>query len=243
VAHEIRNPLGGIELFGGLLAEETAGLPQASGHVEKISREVRYLKEIVDRFLEYARPNDPHFVRCDLLPILRDIAALMEPELNRLSISLSIPGENFTARVDPNHFKQMSLNLIRNAVQALAQPAGPEPETEGWRLETGSRRPPVEGRRSAGSQDRGTAGPKTRSIEVTTTYEKSFIRLQFTDTGGGIPIEIHERIFSPFFTTREKGTGLGLSIVRQLAEANGGRVSLLRSDETGTIFELELIRG
>jgi signal transduction histidine kinase len=234
VAHEIRNPLGGIELFTGLLAEETAGLPGARGHVEKISREVRYLKEIVDRFLEFARPNQPHIEACGLLPILREIAALMEPELNRLSVSLSLPGENCTARVDPNHFKQMSLNLIQNAVQAMPRHDGSKvPRTEVRRSE--GQRPEV--RRTEGHR------PEARSIEVRAGMEGSRVRLRFTDTGGGIPAENRERIFSPFFTTREKGTGLGLSIVRRLANANGGRVSLLSSDENGTVFELELLKG
>ena len=218
VAHEIRNPLGGIELFAGLLADETAELPQARKHVEKIGKEVRYLKEIVDHFLEYARPDEPHLEACSLLPILQEIAVLMEPELNRLSISLSMPGENFAARVDPNHFKRMSLNLIQNAVQAIPQRDETKPRTEARRAEV-------------------------RRIEVRAGMEGPFVRLQFEDTGGGIPVENRERIFSPFFTTREKGTGLGLSIVRQLSEANGGRVSLLRSDENGTIFELELVKG
>jgi signal transduction histidine kinase len=228
VAHEIRNPLGGIELFAGLLAEETAGLPQARGHVEKIGKEVQYLKEIVNRFLEYARPNEPHIERCSLLPILREIAALMEPEMNRLSISLSLPGDNFTARVDPNHFKQMSLNLIQNAVQAMPRPDGTKPGTEGNRNEARGAEVP---------------GTEVRRIEVHAGMTGPCMRLLFEDTGGGISAENRERIFSPFFTTREKGTGLGLSIVRQLAEANGGRVSLLRSDENGTVFELELLKG
>jgi signal transduction histidine kinase len=204
VAHEIRNPLGGIQLFVGLLGEETANLPAAKMHVEKIGREVRYLNDIVDHFLEYARPNDPHREACGLLPILREIAVWMKPELSRRSITISLPDGNWTACVDPNHFKRMSLNLIQNAVQAMP---------EGGRI----------------------------SIRVRT--DGASLQLEFSDTGGGIPSENRDRIFSPFFTTREKGTGLGLSIVRQLAEANGGRVSLLKSDEKGTVFELELLRG
>jgi signal transduction histidine kinase len=202
VAHEIRNPLGGIELFIGLLAEETAGNPSAAAHVDRIGREVRYLNEIVDRFLEYAKPNEPHFEACPLLPILREIAASMQPELTRRSVVLSLPGENWTAAVDPNHFKRMSLNLIQNAVQAI---------------------------------------PDGGRISIRGKTDGLRLRLEFEDTGAGIAPGDRDRIFSPFFTTREKGTGLGLSIVSQLAEANGGRVSLLRSEKGGTVFGLELV--
>jgi len=204
VAHEIRNPLGGIQLFVELLGEETADLPAASGHVDKIRREVRYLNDIVDRFLEYARPNEPHREAVDVLPVLREISASIEPELGRRSVALSLPGENWTVTVDPNHFKRMSLNLIQNAAQAM---------------------------------------PEGGTISIRGSVKGALLQLEFSDTGGGIRPENRERIFSPFFTTREKGTGLGLSIVRQLAEANGGRVLLLKSDGKGTVFGLELPGG
>lgn len=203
VAHEIRNPLGGIELFIGLLAEENAGNPSAAAHVDRIGREVRYLNEIVEHFLEFAKPNEPHREACALLPILREIAAWMEPELTKRSVALSLPEEKWTAVVDPNHFKRMSLNLIQNAVQAM---------------------------------------PDGGRISIRGKSDGRSLRLEFADTGGGIAPENRERIFSPFFTTREKGTGLGLSIVSQLAKANGGRVSLLRSDGGGTVFGLELVK-
>jgi signal transduction histidine kinase len=206
VAHEIRNPLGGIELFTGLLADEVAKRPDAKKHVEKIEKEIRYLKGIVDSFLEYARPNEPRREPCRVREILREATALAEREMKTSGIStiFSDGMDALVALVDPCHFKRMALNLVQNAVQAMP---------EGGRLT-------IEGR----AEGRG-------------------IHLRFTDTGIGVPPDVQARIFSPFFTTREKGTGLGLSIVKQLAEANGGRVSLVRSDGKGTVFEMELVKG
>jgi signal transduction histidine kinase len=206
VAHEIRNPLGGIELFAGLLADETAGNPDAAKHVEKISREVRYLRDIVDRFLEYARPDAPQRASCGILQTVQEAASLLEPEFRKNGIGLSTAGTPEAAAVfaDPSHLKRIALNLMRNAVQAM--PAG--------------------GRLSVDVEPAG-----------------GRFRILFSDTGGGIPEPVRPSIFSPFFTTREKGTGLGLSIVRQLAEANGGSVSLVRTGPEGTVFGLELEKG
>jgi two-component system sensor histidine kinase HydH len=85
------------------------------------------------------------------------------------------------------------------------------------------------------------AMPDGGRISIRGKSDGRSLRLEFADTGAGIAPENRERIFSPFFTTREKGTGLGLSIVSQLAEANGGRAFLLRSDGGGTVFGLELV--
>jgi signal transduction histidine kinase len=123
VAHEIRNPLGGIELFVGLLSDGTDSLPESQRHVEKIAKEVRYLKDIVDRFLEYARPADPQREPCRIGPVLHEVEALLEPEFRRSGAEISVApsASSLTARIDPNHFKRIVLNLARNAVAAMPQ--------------------------------------------------------------------------------------------------------------------------
>lgn len=124
VAHEIRNPLGGIELFAGLLADETSANPDAAKHVGKIAKEVRYLRDIVDRFLEYARPDEPHRTACEARAVLLDAAGLLESEFRTCGVRLSADGFPESVRIlcDPSHFKRISLNLMRNALQAM--PAG-----------------------------------------------------------------------------------------------------------------------
>jgi signal transduction histidine kinase len=121
VAHEIRNPLGGIELFAGLLADETAANPDAAKHVGKISKEVRYLRDIVDRFLEYARPDSPHRTACSVLPVVLEAAGLLESEFLKSAIVLSTEGvpESAVILCDPSHLKRIALNLMRNAIQAM----------------------------------------------------------------------------------------------------------------------------
>jgi two-component system, cell cycle sensor histidine kinase and response regulator CckA len=74
------------------------------------------------------------------------------------------------------------------------------------------------------------------------TLPRDRAAVEITDTGSGIPIEIHERIFQPFFTTRPvgKGTGLGLAISRAIVSALGGEISFRPAPHRGTTFRVEL---
>jgi signal transduction histidine kinase len=67
-----------------------------------------------------------------------------------------------------------------------------------------------------------------------------FAAFQVTDSGAGIPEDVRERLFEPFFTTRGEGSGLGLAIVRQVAEAHGGWVEWSPRNEGGSLFSLYL---
>ena len=84
-------------------------------------------------------------------------------------------------------------------------------------------------------------GRLTISCEVTTTEDgHALARLGVEDTGRGIAVEHHERIFEPFFTAREAGTGLGLAIAREIVEAHGGRLNFVSRDRSGAFFLIEL---
>jgi len=68
------------------------------------------------------------------------------------------------------------------------------------------------------------------------------VRIEFEDSGPGIPAEVQRRIFDPFFTTKEvgKGTGLGLSLSHGIIERHGGRIQILSDPGEGAIFRIEL---
>lgn len=203
VAHEIRNPLGGIELFAGLLSDELKSGSEAETHINRISREVSQLKEIIDHFLIYARPRDPNPEPCDLRDVLDEVHQLLIQEIKdqKIRINQSIPSR-IKIFVDPMHLKRIFLNLFRNAIQAM--PMGGE-------------------------------------LTIHVEDEAGIVRCTISDEGTGIAKEIQDRIFTPFFTTRQQGTGLGLSIVRGLIEANGGTIRLTASDDRGTHFELRFV--
>jgi len=120
VAHEIRNPLGGIELFSGLLSDEIEPHSTAEIHLERIRSEVKYLNNIVYRFLDYARPETPHREWCRLQDILKDIKENITAELELKNIRLRTSGSITTVQLfaDPTHIRRILLNLIQNSIHA-----------------------------------------------------------------------------------------------------------------------------
>lgn len=85
------------------------------------------------------------------------------------------------------------------------------------------------------------ATPEGGTILLKTSRSEGWIDVSVSDTGHGIPLEQQSRIFQPYFTTKEHGTGLGLFVCRSMIEKQaGGRIELVRSDETGTEFVVSL---
>lgn len=120
VAHEIRNPLGGIELFAGLLADEV-NEPSAKAEAEKIKKEVRNLNKIVSDFLDYARPqttNKKSFVITDSVD---EVKMLLAHELENIRVIVSEEKTGIRLLADQQHFKQIFLNLFKNSIVAIQQ--------------------------------------------------------------------------------------------------------------------------
>jgi len=84
------------------------------------------------------------------------------------------------------------------------------------------------------------AMPEGGRLTITAGCDGSAIVLRFRDTGPGIPFEVRERIFNPFFTTRREGTGLGLAITQRIVSSHGGRIEIEESTERGTVFKVTL---
>jgi signal transduction histidine kinase len=203
IAHEVRNPLGGIELFAGILRDELPAGDERRPHVERIEREVAYLKEVVAEFLDYARRPAPELGPVQLAGLVDDIAELEAAEAARLGVELErdVPAD-LVALGDRRQLRRALHNLVRNAVQAAAERPG--------------------------------------RVTVSARGEGDRIRLAVHNTGAPIPEEIRERIYEPFFTTREKGTGLGLAFVREIALDHGAAVELESEPDGGTTFSLTL---
>ncbi len=119
VAHEIRNPLGGIELFAGLLHDELTDTENRQ-RAEKILHEARNLKELIQNFLDYARPILPKRQVCDIEQCWQETRMLIDDRLKAKNIRTCFSGAG-KACADPQHVKQMLLNLALNAVHVLPE--------------------------------------------------------------------------------------------------------------------------
>jgi signal transduction histidine kinase len=202
IAHEIRNPLGGMELFVGILRDELPEGDERRGHVERIGRELRYLDRVVSEFLDYARRPELELATLDAAELAREVAEVVRAEAEEKGMSLRVEAEVARGVADAGQLRRALLNLVRNAVQAAA-----------------------------------TANEKLVVVRVAAAGDRA--RVEVENHGPEIPPEARERVFEPFFTTREKGTGLGLAFAREIANDHGGRISV-ESNPERTTFTVEL---
>ncbi len=121
VAHEIRNPLGGLELFASA-AVETMDPAERSQMLEKVRSEVVALNEIIDDFLTFARPIKPEGHFHDVRHPISEAVELVQMEMrgDGCRVDVTFPEEELLAKADPEHVKRVLLNLLRNAAQAGA---------------------------------------------------------------------------------------------------------------------------
>ncbi|HEX6837173.1 MAG TPA: HAMP domain-containing sensor histidine kinase, partial [Polyangia bacterium] len=206
IAHEVRNPLGGLELYAGLLRDDLAGDAEKLAHVQRIERELGRLKTIVSDFLEYARRPKPTVGACnvaDLLSEVHDIAVAAAKQRN-VRVAMQLDGAA-PARVagDEGQLRRALVNLAHNAVQACADDGSGEV----------------------------TLGCARADGEVLVTVR---------DTGAGIDPELLNKIWTPFYTTKQSGTGLGLAFVRDIARDHGARLAVDSAPGRGTTFTLAL---
>ena len=202
IAHEIRNPLGAIALNAEMLGSDVAGNPAATASVEKILRATRRLDRIVGDVLSFARDTRINAVPTAARDILELAAADCEALLEREEIDLRIDIDGDCRLVaDGPLVAQAVANLVRNAVQAMH--GMPMREV--------------------------TLSAREARLRTPDGTRRGFIVLAVEDTGPGIPAEARERIFNPFFTTREEGTGLGLAIVHRIVDAHGGMTACAES--------------
>ena len=203
VAHEIRNPLGGIEIYAGLIADD---LPQGDSrrqHIHKVIDEVRNLDRVIGEFLAFARqaPPDPESVR--VARLAEDAAFLLSPEMEGAAVEYDQQiSPELAVFADPEQIKRALVNLMKNGVQAMAGAGG--------------------------------------RLSVRAEADGAGVCVEIEDTGPGIPRQVQERLFEPFFTTREKGSGLGMAIARQAVEENRGRIDVASEPGRGTTVTLHL---
>lgn len=202
IAHEIRNPLGSMALNIGLLREDLVEQPESFALCEKIFGAVKGLDAIVGDVLSFARDTHLAPSECDVLQLVEAAllanSALVEQGSIKIEIVVEPPGLAF---VDTGTVVQALTNIVRNACEAL--------------INAGTNAPLIRV-----EVDRVNARCASDGSRV--EHDRFIVE----DNGPGIPPELLDRVFNPFFTTRETGTGLGLSIVHRITDAHGGALSL-----------------
>lgn len=200
LAHEVGTPLNVISGRARLLRREFADGDPRTENLDVIRNQVDRISRVIRRFLELARSPKMEKERVDLPAIVREVAAFVAPELRKRQARfvLSLPAALPQVTADPDGLSQVLLNLIMNAMAAVAA---------GGRIEVAMA--PAERPAPAGE------GSPVPGIEI-----------RVSDTGHGIDPAILPQVFEPFFTTKPgEGTGLGLSICRDIIRDHGGEIT------------------
>lgn len=228
IAHEIRNPLGSIALDVEMLRDD-ARQAEARGHhggdiaagreqatiCDRILRAVERLDHIVGDVLRFARDLRVQPAECVASEVVDIALHACDAIIRRGGVTVEVVGDGVaTCAADRQLLAQALTNLVRNAVEAMTESGVPE-----RRLTIGVRRS-----RKALSDGR----------------RAEHLVLSIEDTGPGVPADLIERIFHPFFTTRSDGTGLGLAIVHRIVDAHGGSIAVRNRPEGGARFEIAL---
>ena len=201
LAHEIRNPLAGIDGAANLL-----DLPETPDEIRKgclvvIHREVQRLNRLLTNLLDFARPREPEFRAVEPNRLIDSIIGLAghSAQQKRITLRKDVPLSVPAFECDPEQMKQVLLNLLINAIQAMTGPG---------------------------------------EIVLSARQNDSSVLISVSDQGPGIDEENLDKVFNPFFTTKDDGTGLGLSVVHQIITQHHGVVTAERNDGSGATFSL-----
>jgi two-component system NtrC family sensor kinase len=217
IAHELNNPLTGVLTFSHLVREKMPeGSPEAED-MDLVIRETRRCASIIRRLLDFAREKAPEQKYVDLNQVIEDTVSIVDVQarVRDIEIRLDLDRELPKVWADADLVKQVVMNMLVNAQQA------------------------IEGRgnitvRSRRCKEARSAEPGRAAVPM--------VELAITDTGCGIPEKDLQRIFDPFFTSKEvgKGTGLGLSVSHGIVAAHGGSIDVQSKVGEGSTFRVYL---
>jgi signal transduction histidine kinase len=216
IAHEVKNPLAGIEVMAGLLKRRLTESPDAQAVLADIIKEAKMANVIVQEVLAFVRPIRLQVEDIAVADVIRDAIAMADSQSLKanIAVGVEVPEALRPIQGDPHQLRQIFTNLMTNAFEAMNGSGTIDIVATA-----------IEGEDEASSTDHAT-GP--------------MILITISDNGPGIPPEVMDRIFSPFFTTKPQGSGLGLAIVRKIVDAHDGRIDVGPRPGGGTVFRVTL---
>lgn len=219
LAHEIRNPLGGIRAAAEMLEREAAS-EESKEFAGMIISEADRVNQLVTQLLDFSRPKKLKKQKLNINQLLSELLILQEPDLERRGIQLKQEFDPSLPLVlgDPASLKQSFLNLIKNALEAM----------EG-----------------GGTLKVSTSFFADYHLLLGEGRVGHMALVKIKDTGPGIKAEVLKSLFTPFFTTKKQGTGLGLMITQRIIKEHDGLLRLQTEIRKGTTFQvyLKLAKG
>lgn len=214
IAHEIRNPLTGINTYlytiedlcdsDQLGAEDMAIIRQIISQIQVASNKI---ESVIKRVMDFSKPGAPRMVRTDINESLEEAIELSAVTMrkNGIKIEKSLASDLPACYADPQLIEQVVLNLITNAARAMEKSNG-----------------------------------NSKIVSIKSSARHNTLSIQVADSGSGVPVELSEKIFDPFFTTKEDGSGIGLNIAQRIVADHNGSITLGSSQWGGAEFTIEL---
>lgn len=214
VAHEINNPLMGIINLAQIIYDRNDNLDEVKSWSQEIINEGQRIARIVRSLLDFSRKESTIQARVDIGEIMEEVINLVKCQLEKdeIQLELELAPDLPCILCQQRQIVQVILNLVNNARDALLA-----------RLQTDGE-------------------PKLIRIFCLEDKEKQQVLIKVEDHGIGIPPEVHEHVFDPFYTTkpRHKASGLGLSVSYGIMHEHGGSLVFESDQEKGTIFTIAL---
>lgn len=240
VSHEVGNPLSAIANYAEVIRMRTTGVPGTVEPLDALEREITRIDRIMRGLLDYARPRrlTPKPVVVD--GVIEDALRLLADQgvTRRFTISAGLEAPNGIVYAERHDLEQVFVNLLLNAVDAMDREGLVVLRT---RIQDASAFSGAsEKRRTDRPDDRWAHRPSRRALAwlARPNAAERFLQVVIADSGTGVAPEDEERIFEPFFSTKQpgKGTGLGLAIVASIIEGLGGTIWVQRAREGGAAF-------
>lgn len=215
IAHEIGNPIGIVLGYLGLMKHTSVSAEEREDFIARSENEIKRIKTIIRQLLDFSRPASNCFAAISAHQVIEETVSLLkvQPLMNRIKSELFLIAENDMVWMDPNQLRQILINLLLNAADAINEKGN---VYDGLiRIETENK---------------------------TDLKAESLLTVRIIDNGTGIPYSYIHNIFDPFFSTKEpgNGTGLGLSVCFMILEQIGGTIQAGNNKSGGTVMTVSL---
>lgn len=221
VAHELRQPLAIVGGFARRMARqfdsgESVDIERQKQYAGIIVMEIQRLEKILDRLIDFTKRDRLKLQKVNPNDLIELILGITESRMKdkQLQVDIQLGPEIAEIPLDPGRFQQLVLNLVSNTIEA--SPVGGSIE-----LYTG------------------VSIPSDKALRAGALESAGFFEIKIRNNGPVIPTEAMQKIFNPFYTTKQHGTGLGLTVTKKIVEDHVGSISV-KSDDSGTIFTIWL---
>ena len=209
-AHEVKNPLAGIEVAAGLLRRRVSSSPEAQQLLSDIMADAKMANGIVQEVLDFVRPIQ---LQVETTALVEAVGAAIQQadtmdRRGQVKVDVDVPPTLPRIQADRHRLTQVFTNLLVNAYEAM--------QGQGHVI---------------------VRAVPTRIDE--SGIGREGVLIEVADDGPGIPADAKDKVFDLFFTTKAKGSGLGLAVVRRIVDAHDGRLDL-RTSRNGTTIRIML---